>query len=263
MRKMVLVGLFTSGCTLGWDHTITTIAPGEPAVEIESGTWFQGAPGNAWLTWPNAELCDDEDWFCRDNPDATMTVLSAACNGCSFVEDPTGKTGLNSVSADAIATVDGPISIVATLRFDATKATVQVTGTVTGDHEVALVATCAGVDSAVLSGNASVEASAFRECGDRRATDTIVLFPAIHTARSGDFEWFCTSLDGCGGSRQLTITPAAVAWGSTAGPDYDRFAIMPPLAAATTEITLSVPLATGELSTVAVPVPPVTEDEPQ
>ena len=254
---MVLLGLFASGCDLGPE--VLPIAAGEPAVRIESGTWFQGMPGNAGLTWPNAMLCDEEDWSCA-NPDATMTVLSATCNGCRFVEDPTGKSTSRSVNANAFATVDGPISIDATLRFDATGATAHVTGTVTGDHEVALVATCAVVENALLAGNARVDPRAFRECDDRRATDTVVLFPLIHTAHSGDFAWFCTSLDNCGGSPQVAIMPPAVAWGHTVDPGYNPFVVMPALGAATMAM-LSVPLATGELSTVSVTVPSVAERE--
>jgi len=261
MRKMVLLGLFASGCSLGWSHTITSTAAGEPELGIDSATWFQGVPGHVWLSWPNAELCDEEDWFCRDNLDATMTVLSATCKGCRFVEDPTGRTELRSVYVDAIATVDGPISIVATLRFDATKQTTQVRGTVTGDHEVALIATCAVIDSAALLVTTGLDASAFRDCSDRRATDTVVLFPTIHTAHSGDFAWFCASLDDCGNSPQVTTTPPAAAWRRLADWRSTPF-VVPIQDASTTEVLLSVPLATGELSTVSVPVPPVAAPEP-
>lgn len=253
---MALVGLLASGCGLGWSHTITTTAAGEPALGIEYGTWFQGIPGQALLSWPNAEVCNEDDWFCTDNLDATMSVLSATCNGCRFVTDPTGMTGLGFISANAIATVDGPISIVATLRFDATKQTAQVTGKVTGDHEVALVATCAVIDSAALLVNTGLDASAFRDCSDRRATDTVVLFPTIHTAHSGDFAWFCTSLDDCGNSPQVTTTPPAAAWRHLADWRSTPF-VVPIQDATTTAILLSMPLATGELSTATVPVPPL------
>src|SRR5436190_783371 len=116
MRNVVLLGVFASGCLASREPL--PIAAGQPSVGIEEGTWFQGEGNAVWLSYPNAALCDEEDWFCMNNPDATMTVVSATCNGCTFVEDPTGKTGLRFVVADAISNVDGPITIDAKLRFD-------------------------------------------------------------------------------------------------------------------------------------------------
>jgi hypothetical protein len=260
MRNVVLLGLFTSGCLASREPVI---AAGQPSVGIEEGTWFQGARNAVWLSYPNAMLCDEEDWSCVNNPDATMTVVSAICNGCTFVEDPTGKTGLSSVEADAIANVDGRITIHAKLRFDATKAIAQATGSVTGDHEVALVATCALVDSAVLSGTHFLAASELRDCdpaGTRSATETVVVFPKIHTAHSGDFAGFCTSLD-CGGSRQVTTMPPAAAWGVVEDGYYTPFIVMPLLNATTTAISLSLPLPTGELSTISLALPPLASSQ--
>jgi hypothetical protein len=75
---------------------------GHACAAAHGGTWFQGELNAVRLSYPNAELCDDEgDWSCVNNPDATMTVVSATCNGCTFVEDPTGKSGLNFVLANA------------------------------------------------------------------------------------------------------------------------------------------------------------------
>ena len=161
------------------------------------------------------------------------------------------------MAADAIANVDGRITIEATLRFDATAAIAQVSGSVTGDPEVALVATCALVDSAVVSGKHSSAARELRDCdpaGTRRTTETVVVFANIHTAYSGDFAGFCTSLD-CGGAGQVTTMPPAAAWSVVADRHYDPFIVMPPLNATTTEIGLSLPLLTGELSTVSLAVP--------
>ncbi len=256
MRNVVLLGLFTSGC-LGPQEP--AIAAGEPSVEITEGTWFQGEPSTVRLSYPNATLCDEEDWSCVNNGDATMTVVSAICHGCTFVEDPTGKTGLGAVEAVAIANVDGPITIDAKLRFDATGSSAQVTGSVTGDHEVALVATCALVDSAVLSRTRYPVARDLRDCDStrtRRATETVVVFPNLHTAHSGDFAGFCTSLD-CGSSRQVTAMPAAAAWGAVEDRSYTPFIVMPALDATTTAISLSFPLSTGELSTLSLAVPPL------
>lgn len=257
MRNVLLLGVFASGCLAS--RGPLPISAGQPSVGIEQVTWIQGNRYAVWLSYPNAALCDDEDWFCVDNADATMTVVSATCSGCTFVEDPTGKTGLRGVVVNAIANADGPISIAAKLQFDATKAIADVTGSVTGDHEVSLVATCALVDSAVVSGHHYLVASDLRECdpaGTRNATDTVVVFPTIHTAHSGDFASFCTSLD-CGGSRQVTTTPPVAAWGAVKDWSYAPFIVMPPLDATTTAILLNLPLATGELSTISLAVPPL------
>ena len=256
MRSAVVLGLFAAGCLGPRDPPISA---GQPRVGIEYGTWFQGERNAVWLSYPNAELCGDDDWFCVDNPDTTMTVLSATCTGCTFVEDPTGKTRLSFVSADAIANVDGVIAIDAKLRFDATKAIAQVTASVIGDHEVALVATCALVDSALLSNDHLLVASELRDCDSaetRSTTDTVVVFPKVHSAHSGDFARFCTSLD-CGGSRTVVATPPAAAWGEVANGSYSPFIVMPRLDATTTAISLSLPLATGALSTISLRVPPL------
>lgn len=252
MRNVVLLGLFTSGCMS------PPLAPGEPSVAITAAIWFQGARNAVDLRFPNAELCHFEDWSCVDNRDATMTVVSATCHGCTFVEDPTGKSGFGGVRADAIALVDGPITIDAKLRFDATNTIAPVSGSVTGDHEIGLVATCALVATAALSGKPFLAASALRDCDQtstRSAAETVLVFPAIHTAHSGDFRGFCTSL-ACGSSRQVTSVPAAAAWGAIEN-SYTPFIVMPPLNATTTAISLSMPLYTGELSTLSIELPPL------
>lgn len=251
-----LLGLLGVGC-LGRQEL--PIAPGEASIDIVEGTWFQGARSSVWLSYPNATLCDEEDWSCVD-PETTMTVVSATCNGCTFIEDPTGKIGPGMVAADAIASVDGRITIDATLRFGATGPLAQVTGSVTGDHEVALVATCALVDSAVLAASrSSLGAGDLRDCkhaSTRRSNETVLVFPDIHTAHSGDFAGFCTSLD-CRGARTVTTTPPAAAWGNVHDGYYIPFIAMPPLDPTTTAISLSLPLATGELSTLSLAVPPL------
>ncbi|HET9622349.1 MAG TPA: hypothetical protein VFP84_13345 [Kofleriaceae bacterium] len=257
MRKVVLLGLFASGClTL---HELP-ISAGNPSIESDRDTWFQGERHEVWLNYPNAELCDKEDWTCKDNLSATMTVMSATCHGCTFVEDPTGKTGLSFVVADAIANIDGPISIEATLRFDASNAIARVASSVTGDHEVRLAAACALADSAALRKNHTIVARDLRDCdpaGKRSVADTVLVFPSIQTAHSGSASDFCTTLGGCAGSREISTVPPVAAWGNIEDRSYAPFIVMPPLDATTTAILLSVPLATGQTSTISLALPPL------
>ena len=83
----------------------------------------------------------------------------------------------------------------------------------------------------------------------------MLVFPTIHTAHSGDYPGFCTSLT-CGSARQVVTVPAAAAWGAVDSRSTP-FIVMPPLDATTTAISLSMPLATGELSTISLAVPPL------
>jgi hypothetical protein len=260
MRIVVLIGLLASGCTL-WQTREPPIEAGTPDVFIGIGTWFQGEPNELGLDYPNAELCDEEDWSCVNNPAATMTVLSATCHGCTFVDDPTGKSALKGVSATAIATADGPITIEATLQFDATQQVAHVTGSVTGDHEVSLAATCALIDRAALGPHNELTASQPRDCdpaGTRSATDAVLVFPTVQFAHGQPLPRFCVELDtSCGGEPTVTATPAATAWGQVTDSLFAPFLVMPPLDATTTAITLSLPLLTGEVSTISLSIPPL------
>jgi len=145
----------------------------------------------------------------------------------------------------------------------------SVSGTTTGDHEVALEVTCRSIDSATLASRdlqAVVPASLFGPCAaKRRATDALVVFPVIRAAHGAVRFPFCssdaascTSGDGTRlrARSALSITPAPTGWGRTDEIEPAEFAVLPPLGATTT-VSLSAPLAGGATATTSIEIPPV------
>jgi hypothetical protein len=240
------------------------VDPGDASMTL-SGPWIQGQPGLAYLKWPNKELCSDEDWSCTGGARLTMTVMSVRCNGCDVLEDPTGRTALNELRLIATATTDGPITVTADLRFDATGEIRRVVASTTGDHEVSLEASCWLLDPAVPI-NYGVP---LRNCTTtRRPDDRVVVFPLIRTYHGAlRLPFGCYNLcstrwsDKFRSESSITITPPPVDWGLSSAVHADGysdsyFAVLPPLGEATT-VSLSAPLAGGEISTVSVAIPPV------
>jgi hypothetical protein len=248
------------------------ITPGEPSLTM-NGPWTQGAPRTASLAWPNFYQCGDDDWTCAPrSSDTTMTVLSLACQGCNVIDDPTGSSFVNGTDVRAIATTDGPITLDASIRFDPTGATRQLSATAMGDHEIALEATCGLVDSTALaqalkSEGGFVAAADVRDCASTRlATDTVVIAPAIRSYH-GEFRFpFCSDHQSpCEGpdwheqrrprsSIQMTLAPTD--WGGSNGFPAFYFAALPD-PGATQSLTLSTALATGEIVTTSVAIPPL------
>jgi len=241
--------------------------PGEASVTL-NGPWIQGEPSRGVLEWPNKELCSDDDWSCAGGARLTMTVLSVQCSGCDLLDDPSGTTVLNSTPLIATATTDGQITVPADLRFDATGEVRHVVASTTGDHEVALEAPCWLLDPAVPI-SFDVPDWELRDCTTtRRPDDRVVVFPIIRTFRGAlRLPFGCNDL--CSGpwfdkfrsQSSIVITPPAADWGRSSAVHADgyadgSFAILPALGSTST-VSLSAPLASGEISTVSVAIPPV------
>lgn len=241
------------------------VDPGNASVTMQ-GPWIQGEPSLAGLAWPNKELCDEEDWSCTGGSRLTMTVMSVQCSGCDLLDDPTGRTVLNDTSLVATATTDGPVVVTADLRFDATGEIRRVVASAPGDHEVALEATCRLLDPAVPT-SFDVPGSQLRDCTTtRRPDDRVVVFPLMRTYHGalrlafGCYDLCSTRWDSKFRT-SVDITPPAVDWGRSSAVHADgysdgSFAILPALGSTST-VTLSAPLASGELSTVSVAIPPI------
>jgi hypothetical protein len=177
---------------------------------------------------------------------------------------PSGRYG---TVATAVATIDGPITFEATMRFDATGRIGRVSASAVGDHEVALEARCAVIETSALSpSGGNIDDRLFHDCGATRlSSETVVIAPAIRTQANIVRFPFCPesppTCTGPWGARyrprsQLSITPVPTAWGlSRAFPLY-WFAVMPSATSAET-VSLSAPLATGEIATTSVAIPPV------
>ncbi len=257
MRWLVAMALFP-GCVL------SSSQPGDPEVLLSS-SWIQGEPTEARVYW--AYACDGgDDWTC---PSTTIAVQRVACQGCTVIDDLAGQSFRSIAPIVAVATTDGPITITAIMRFDATGQLATVLGTTTGDHEVALEATCWLIDSATLAKHdlgITVPSALFRPCGATRlATDTVVVSPSIRTA--GGVTRFpfchygtgpCTNGDGARFRplSALAITPAPTGWGQTDDRDLANFAVLPPLGDTST-VSLTTSLAGGATSTTSVAIPPV------
>jgi hypothetical protein len=158
--------------------------------------------------------------------------------------------------------------MVAQLQFNQTGATMQVSESVTGDHEVELDATCKLIDSAALQQYlaGAVPAGLFRDCDTPRGThDVAVVFPALRTFHGNARFPFCPDNPACvlrNGDplrmrSALSITPAPTGWARSDQIEPAEFAIMPDVAV-DTDVALSTPLMpTGlGLATVRIPATP-------
>lgn len=164
---------------------------------------FLGEPTHGFMRWLNEYECGRDDWTCRTPPGLTKTVLGLTCHGCDVVVDPTGTTTttLNDTEFTVVATTDGPITIDARMRFDATGKETTVTASATGDHEVALEARCGLVDSQVLAAAAKdptpsfhFESDQIQACGSTRtSSQTVLIFPQIRTFQGNLRFPFCLS----------------------------------------------------------------------
>ena len=98
-----------------------------------SDSWIKGEPNLVRLNWPNFYQCGMDDWGCA-KPTTPMTVLAVTCDGCTIVDDPTGRTSHAPVELIAIAEADDRISIDVVLRFDATGAKQSLSRSAVVDH---------------------------------------------------------------------------------------------------------------------------------
>lgn len=138
----------------------------------------------------------------------------------------------------------------------------------TGDHEVALDAECTLVDTVAVTtrGPNDGRPIPFRSCdATRLSSESVVLFPVIRTFNGGRRFPFCIYSGACttwaGRDRRplssLSIEPAPTGWGTSYTADFwGEFAILPPLGSTQT-VSLHAPLATGEVSTTSVAIPPL------
>jgi hypothetical protein len=259
MRMMIAALLLGTGC-LGLQETPNT--PGDPDLFFESQSyWVQGESNDVAADWSNA-CAGTGDWFC---PSSTMTVEDVSCAGCTVTHDPIHVTANDGVVFGGVATTDGTITMVAQLRFDPTGATAQVSQSVTGDHEVALEATCKLIDNAVLQQYlaGAVPAGMFRDCDTPRGVhDVAVVFPALRTFHGNARFPFCADNPKCvlrNGDplrlrSALAIAPAPTGWGRSAQIEPAEFAIMPDMAT-DTDVTLSTPLMPTGVGTATVQIP--------
>lgn len=226
-------------------------------------TWIEGEPSEVSVYW--AYACDGTgDWGC---PSSTTTVLDIHCDGCTIPHDPTGNSTYRGPRFDAIATTDGPITMTASLRFDATGEIAHAVSTVQGDREVALEATCQLIDTATLAKQNlqfAVNSTLLRPCDAKRlATDTVVVFPTVRTAR-GDARFpFCPGSAPCasleGAPRRnlssLSFTSPVTAWGRNE--NGHSFAILAPLSPDAQTVAITVPLLPIGTATTTIAVPAV------
>jgi hypothetical protein len=211
MRKLVMAGVLASACGGLEDRTIP-VSPGLAEVFIPNSL-FLGEPTHGHMRWPNASSCNFDDWFCRTPPGLTMTVLGLTCHGCNILVDPTGITTLGITDFTVVATTDGPISVEAWMRFDATGKETRVSAFGTGDHEVALEARCGLIDSHVLASAAAAgspyfEGDQIRACGSTRtSSEVIVIFLQIRTFHGMLRFPFCSNPDYCSGAWGEPLRP--------------------------------------------------------
>jgi hypothetical protein len=262
MRIIVLgLPLLVAACL---DDPPLPASPGTPFLWMASA-WMKGGQNTVTLGWPNGYRCGVDAWGCRE-PKTTMTVLAVACNGCTFVDDPTGKTSDELVDLIAVAEADDQISIDVKLRFDATGAIQSLSRSAVVDHEVALETQCRLIRTGALAPGSTVrfiDRSEFRDCeATRRADDTVVLFPAIRTSRGETLFPFCA--DPCEWPSDeflrprstISMTTAPKGWGLSDAVTTVHFAVMPELGA-TQSVSLSALLLSGEVSTTSVAIPPL------
>lgn len=240
--------------------------------------WIQGRPTRVDFQWPNASICNFDDWFCRWPEGLTTTVIAVACHGCSLLDDPTGTTewSMKPRSLTAVATSDGTISVAITLRFDATGDERTVSATAQGDHEVALEADCHVIDIAELhDGDDSSDLtspSAMHPCSATRlATEAVMVFPAVRTYRDERYFPFCypgrACVDGWDQAlrplQQLSMTPEPAGWGQVG---YSSDNALVHFAAYTGDVTgpivLSAPLLSGAIASASLVIPGVPASEP-
>lgn len=238
------------------------LAPGEPAARL-SPIWIQQEPTQIVFTWPNATQCEDESCI---PPVPPLTIVQIACHGCDIIGDPTGTTTPNWSVVTAVATTDGPITIDATLRFDATGDKRLVTASTTGDHEVAVEAECKLIDASELTANTlrtEFPVALFRACGATRASsEAVVLFPVIRTAGGAARFPFCIGNPTCTNNygsplrpiAGLSITPPTTRWATTTASDHKDFTVLPADVPGPT-VSISTPLAGGAVSTASVAIP--------
>jgi hypothetical protein len=267
VMRILSLGMLASAAVAAACPACTTIplSPGEPGVRA-STQWIQGEPTEVVFTWNNATECED-DWSCVP-PQPPLTILHLACQGCSVVGDPTGTSTPNWAVVKAVATVDGPITLSATLRFDATSDQRVVSATATGDHEVALEAACKVVDSAeVTSGpiGRSVPIALFQPCGATRlASQTAVVLPVIRTFQGTTRFPFCAGGGPCTNYfgeqlrplASIAIAPAPTSWAFTIDTPAAMFAALPSVIVDPT-VTVSAPLADGTIAKTSIVIPAI------
>lgn len=263
--RMAVVGLVLgSGCSFDAQEPNT---PGEPELYLDdvldSQFWVQGEMNDILAAWTNT-CADVGDWFC---PYSSMTVEDIHCTGCTVTHDPVEIFSPDRVAFGGIATTDGAIAITAQLRFDQTGATSVVSLMATGDHEIALEATCKLIDGAALQSHLSftVPAELFRDCDTPRGTgDVAVVFPALRTFHGKARFPFasCANSPQCARPNgdpvrlrsSLSFSLAPTGWGYSDQPGPGQFAILPDVAV-DTDMVLSAPLMPSGIGMATVTIP--------
>lgn len=246
---------------------ISTVA-GTPAV-VAPEMWLQGDVIEVTYRWPNAYYCNFDEWFCENPRGLTTTVLAASCTGCSFVDDPTGRTAPSEQRGTFRATTaqDGPVRVELRLRFDATGATQGVAATAVGEHEAGLVATCGLVPRAELPATGDfVRTDAIRSCtAPRAATDAVIVTPRIRLASGAVYfpwclDWFCQSRGDQ--ARPVTAIGTSLAierwWSMSAGLPYQYFFVVTAPGDGGT-LRLTAPLLHGPMAETGLELPKIAE----
>ena len=241
--------------------TEQTLSPGPSTLELP-GLMMVGAPTTADLTWGHVAQCAPLDFSC-DEPRSSLTIMAVHCDGCMLLEDLTGVGFGEGATIPLTATTDGAITLVVQVRFDPTGETRTLNATSLGDRELGLEVGCKLLASNLATPGAIVDDQYLRDCDTvRLSSERVVVFPSIRTLRRPRSFPFCPDGSVCQGidapyrSRSLlTISPAPVGWASSElyRPDQvgGDFAILPPYTRGEL-ITVSVPLASGELATATV-----------
>ncbi|MEO7731737.1 MAG: hypothetical protein ABIY55_12245 [Kofleriaceae bacterium] len=138
-----------------------------------------------------------------------------------------------------MATADGTMTVGATIVFDDTGEVTTVHAQMQADHEDRVEARCAMIDTAELTRRGlqqPIPAELFRLClSPRRATDSIVVFPAVVTAGGTRRSPGCVSDTDCPPPNSdrlrspstVSVDPMPTGWGRSDDIDVAAFAVVP------------------------------------
>jgi hypothetical protein len=229
MKRLLPLLLVMSAClSEGADR------PGTPELSLwPEYSWIQGEVNEARAEWTYA-CTGTGDWGCPSS--SGITLLSTTCDRCVVLDGPVSPRPGGEFHA--MATSDSTLTVGATIQFNDTGEIATVHASMQGDHEDHVEARCAMIDTAELAQRdlqQPIPGELFRLClSPRRASDSIVVFPALVTVRGTRRSPGCADAD-CPSSstsrlRSLStvvIDPSPTGWGNSDELGPARFAIVP------------------------------------
>lgn len=233
----------------------TSLPLTEPRLLRPPTPWFEGDRQQLDLDWPAATNCHGAEFDCTHGDPPEVRITSVTCDGCRAFTQPSNRIYYGGTYIDFEATTTDLVTVSVGVEAEGERRTLTASGL--GDRELALHARCKVVATSVIEGG-SYSNQDFRNCREtRQPGDTVIVELAIESAHGKERFPFCPDSARCGPNHERKTSSISVT------PPPDRWIFNYPAFSRPEggTVAVTVALATGELSSANVAIPPLADHE--